>query len=438
MKRTQRTVLYTLCLLAFGFAPVLVKAQQAPEVAVQVNGPGWITVAWKHDGKDTAHYLVQRQEPAFTWVFVISSHYHTDMGLKASTTYNYRVCAVDDNGEENCSSWVGDTTMPPQGSSSYSVPVFTSHEVAPDRIRISWSSTTRYGSFNVRWSEKGTRAGQENVRGNGTSGSFEARGLVPGRTFAFLVQGCNWGLLGSGCSGWAGVELSTPLAAPPHPTAPAVSTSASTPSQIVLSWPLIEAERIARTIIERDGRKHVEHSGVLSRYEDSVRPNTEYAYKVCLTNQTGTACSGTVTAMGRPAVPSPLANVTFTRSRSSGASGGGLSGAGARIRSMLKSSWRNVGTPGQFITMERADRGPVDPIRVGTFWTEVSRISAKTDPTELSIRVSHAGPQVGIREGDVYRVCTVVPALGRAGKVCSTPSALTSQQAAEQLIKRKD
>lgn len=85
------------------------------------------------------------------------------------------------------------------------------------------------------------------------------------------------------------------------------------------------------------------------------------------------------------------------------------------------SKWRNVGTPGQFITLEREDRGPVDPIRVGTFWTEVRRISAKTDPTEISAEAVAAGPQVGIREGNVYRVCTVVPALGRAGKVCSGP-----------------
>jgi hypothetical protein len=356
------------------------------------------------------------------------------MGLKASTTYKYRVCAVDYDDEETCSPWIAVTTMPPESSGGYAVPVFTGHEVTPNRIRISWSSTTRYGSFNVRWSEKGSRAGQENVRGNGTSGSFEARGLVPGRTFVFLVQGCNWGLLGSGCSGWAGVELSTPLAPPPHPTAPAVTASASSATQIGLSWPLIEAERIVRTVIERDGRKHVERTGVLSRYDDSVRANTQYAYRVCLTNQTGTACSGAVTAMGRPAVPSALANVTFTRSRSSGAAGGSLSGDSARIRTYVRSSWRNVGTPGEFITLERQDRGPADPIRIGTFWTEVNRISAKTDPTEIVAEARPGGPQVGIREGNIYRVCTLVPALGRAGKVCSDPSALTAQQTSGQIL----
>src|SRR5918999_1774054 len=247
MHRTPRIVVYLLRilgLLAFGFASTLVRAQEAPSVMVQPNSPGWVTVSWEHTGKDAEHYVVEREEPAGSWQFVINAGSYTDKGLKASTTYKYRVCAVDDSDEKTCSPWITVTTMPPESSGSYSVPIFTDKVVTPDRIRISWSSTTRYGSFNVRWSEKGSRAGQENVRGSGTSGSFEARGLVPGRTFVFLVQGCNWGLLGSGCSGWAGVELSTPLAPPPHPTAPAVTASASSPSQIVLSWLVNGSERI--------------------------------------------------------------------------------------------------------------------------------------------------------------------------------------------------
>ena len=218
MKRTQRTALYVL--LAFGFAPTLVKAQDPPSVQVQPNSPGWITVAWEHIGEDIDHYLVQRQTPELAKRYSANVNFDIYKDHQASTTYNYRVCAVDSSNEENCSPWISVTTPPAEGSSTYSKPVFGDHDIAPDRIRISWTSMTRYGSFNVRWSEKGTRAGQENVRGNGTSGSFEVRGLAPGRTFVFLVQGCNWGLLGSGCSGFAGVELSTPLEPPPHPLRP--------------------------------------------------------------------------------------------------------------------------------------------------------------------------------------------------------------------------
>ncbi len=436
MRRTVFYFLLAAALPAFGSASTTVRAQDAPEVVTEPNAPGWITVGWKHNGEEGTRYIVERQEPPASWLFFVSTGIHTDKNLKPSTTYKYRVCAVDENDEKTCSEWTSQTTLEPASSGTYSVPVITEKDVAPDRIRISWTSTTHYGSFNVRWSEKGTPAGQHNVRGNGTSGSFEARGLVPGRTFAFLVQGCNWGPLGSGCSGWTGVELSTPLGPPPHPTAPAVTASASSPSQIVLSWPVNGSERIDQVVIERDGRKHVERSGALSRYDDSVRPNTEYVYRVCLTNQTGTACSSATTAMGRPTVPSALADVKFVRVRSSGAGGGILSGDAARIRTIVRSNWRNAGTPGQFITLERQDRGPVDPIRVGTFWTEVNRISAKTDPTDIAIEARPPGPQVGIREGNIYRVCAVVPALGRAGKVCSTPSALTAEQAAEQISQK--
>ena len=253
------------------------------------------------------------------------------------------------------------------------------------------------------------------------------RGLQPGRTFAFLVQGCNWGLLGSGCSGWTGVDVTTPLPPPPLPTAPVLTASASSPSQIVLSWPVAEAERITRTVIERDGRPHVERGSALSRFDDAVRPNTEYGYRVCLTNQTGTACSPVVTAMAQAVAPTPLANVTFTRSAHSGAPGGGVSRASARITRVLKADWRNGGTPGQFVTLEREDRGPVDHIRVGKTWTEVKRISAKADPTEIWIEIGSASPQIGVRDGTNYRVCTIVPPLGPAGKVCSAPSAPNEQ-----------
>ena len=83
-----------------------------------------------------------------------------------------------------------------------------------------------------------------------------------------------------------------------------------------------EAERVTLTVIERDGGKLDERAGPLNRFDDAVRPNTDYTYRVCLTNEVGTACSNTVTAMAKPVAPSALASVTFEQSRFSGAPGG--------------------------------------------------------------------------------------------------------------------
>jgi hypothetical protein len=425
MKTLNLKILLMNILLVLMGCAATVHAAEEPSVTAISNAPGWVTVYWKHSGRGATNYLVQRQEPPYTWVFETNDGHHTDMGLKASTTYNYRVCAVDEAGNMACSTWKPVTTMAPESSGGLSVPVIISQDVTPDRISLSWTSTTRYGSFNVRWFDKATpnAAGQVNVKGSVTYGSYEIRNLRPGRLYVVLIQGCNWGLLGSSCSGWRGTEVQMPLPQPPPPpppTAPTLTASASSARQIVLSWGVNEAERITRTVIERDGRPISERTAAMNRFDDTVRPNTEYTYRVCLTNQTGTACSNTITAMAKPVMPSALANVTFTQQKFSGAPGGPLSREAMRIKTVVRGNWRNTETPGQFITLEREDRGPTGPIQIGQSWTEVKQISAKTDPTEIWTEVK-TGAQFGVREGNTYRVCTVVPALGKAGKVCSAP-----------------
>jgi hypothetical protein len=407
--------------LAFGYAPTKGYAQETPSISVQSNAPGWVTIVWEHSGKSASHFLVERQEPAYTWVYETNVGKHTDMGLKASTTYNYRVCAVDSADKATCSPWIRVTTMAPESSTILSIPVITRQEATPDRISLSWSSTTSYGSFNVRWSEKGRPAVQVNVKGNINSGSYEVRNLQPGRSYVFGIQGCQRGLFNSSCSLWRTVEITTPLPPPPPPTAPVVTVSSSNGRQIVLTWGINEAERITRTVVERDGRLLSERAAATNRLDDTVRPNTEYTYRVCLKNQSGTACSNTVTAMAKPVAPSALANVNFTQSRFSGASGGRLSRESALIKSIIRATWRNTDTPGQFITLEREDRVPLDRIRVGPSWVEVKRLSAKNDPTEIWTDLKPAGTELGTRHGNSYRVCAVVPALGRAGMTCSSP-----------------
>ena len=419
MRSFRLTLLLLFTLLALGSAPASVNGQEAPSISVQSNAPGWVTVTWEHPGTGVSKFLVQRQEPAYTWVFEINAHSHTDMGLNAGTLYKYRVCAVDSSDNETCSPWISVTTMSPPSSGGLAIPTITRQEAGTNYIKLWWSSTTKYGSFNVRWSETGARARQVNVKGNVTSGGYEARDLLPGRSYVFGVQGCNWGLLGSSCSGWRVVEINTSLPPPPPPTAPEVSAAATGERQIVLTWPVVEAERITRTVIERDGRAHNDRASAINRYEDAVRPNTEYTYRVCVTNDTGSACSNTLTAMAKPVAPSALANVNFTQSRFSGGPASGGLREQARIKNIVTATWRNTNIPGQFITLEREDRVPLDPIRVGPSWVEVKRLSAKTDPTEIWAN-KPTGTELGTRQGNTYRVCAVVPALGNQGRVCSS------------------
>ena len=193
--KIARVFFFGMTLVALGYAPTSIRAQEAPSVFAQANAPGWITVNWEHTGRGASHYLVQRQEPPFTWVHNNHVGQRIDMGLNAGTTYKYRVCAVDSADKETCSPWISVTTMPPESPGGLSPPVITSQEATPDRIRISWRSTTKYGSFNVRWFEKGApnAAAQVNVKGNVNQGSYEIPNRKPGRTYVVMVQGCNSG-----------------------------------------------------------------------------------------------------------------------------------------------------------------------------------------------------------------------------------------------------
>jgi len=83
--------------------------------------------------------------------------------------------------------------------------------------------------------------------------------------------------------------------------------------------------------------------------------------------------------------------------------------------------------PGQFITVEREDRvitgrkGVIASQQFVNAWMEISRIRAKGDPTSVAVDVTPAGPELGTKTGNNYRLCAVVPALGAAGKACSAP-----------------
>jgi hypothetical protein len=102
-----------------------------------------------------------------------------------------------------------------------------------------------------------------------------------------------------------------------------------------------------------------------------------------------------------------------------------------RPKSVIDLTWRNTDVPGQFITVEGLDTHiPGDIIADGAIrtgpqqrWIESRRVSAKDDPTSLSMDRPRSliSSDTGLT---TYRVCAVVPKLGDGGKVCSQPVSL--------------
>lgn len=62
--------------------------------------------------------------------------------------------------------------------------------------------SVKYDAFNVRVRISDGREGQVEVRG-GSYGRYRERNAEVGRTYIFMVQGCNKGASSSDCTGWS-------------------------------------------------------------------------------------------------------------------------------------------------------------------------------------------------------------------------------------------
>jgi hypothetical protein len=86
-------------------------AADAPEAYAFPNSPGAITVQWAHDGEGVWWYVIEQEDPFAFTTAGNSQNAWTVTGLRAGTTYRYRVCAVYDYHRE-CSEYAAVTTMP--------------------------------------------------------------------------------------------------------------------------------------------------------------------------------------------------------------------------------------------------------------------------------------------------------------------------------------
>jgi hypothetical protein len=435
----RSSFIFSLTLVAFGAVAPAASGQETPSIQVYANAPGWVTVNWEHSGNGADVFQVQRQQPAYTWVFETNVGSYTDTGLNASTTYNYRVCALDSAGNPTCSPWTRVTTLAtPTGPSGVVAPIITGHDDAPDNITIRWTTAESYGFYNVRWAYKGQPEVQHEVDTSGASGSYSVSPLQSGRVYTFKVQGCHTTLGGSSCGYWSAIlEVTTPIPLPPPPTAPVISPlrgrfgeSSPDPHLIVLSWSVNPDEKITHTLIERDRRPLSDSPAAIVGLQDpNIRPNTEYEYRVCLFNKVGKACSARLVTMARAITPTALADVTFSKTRIPSPRGkAGVASPALTFRTVVIANWRNTDIPGLFITVEREDQvfqggkaGPIRSLR-GPAWIEKERIKAKEDPTSLVVDLTSETPNPLITPGNSYRVCAVVPALRVPGKVCSPPT----------------
>jgi hypothetical protein len=397
--------LSSLTLLGFGAVPKSVNGQEAPYVLAQANSPGWITVSWEHTGEDVYYFTIERQDSPYP----IAQSYNrtdsvTDKNLKANTVYNYRVCAVYAY-SQTCSPWVSVRTLPPPSSSPggssgnpppsspppaptpFAPPQLTAtQDQDPNFILLDWSGTAGWHQF-AKW-------------GNPPTPTYQNPQLKQVKLYRSSFN-------------YTGSDR------------------------------VIEGNLILEPIY--DGLKYIGQSvnggGLVSwlSLRAGISANTAYTFKICFTDiNDETKCSKEIIATGKPVAPTAPVDVTVFQDEVQDS----VRGTVIRTRTLVTARWRNTIIHGQFITLEREDRvidstrtldrdGRVqvqdNQPRFRTAWVEIKRISAAAStanlggPTEIKLDTTPQGPVLLTERGKNYRVCAVVPALGAAGKVCSSP-----------------
>lgn len=348
-------------------------AQQAPSVRSFPNAPGWITVVWEHPGTDISGFVVERQGPPYE-------------------ERNIAVVAILNSPTRQF------TDMALNAATAYNhrvCAVYEDHRTCSDWVRTSTlpppSSSRSSG---------------------GTSSPPQPRH-----------------------------ELRTPV----------LTATSNHPLTVTLHWgsDSVDNYTLGNIHLYRDGQITFDakkYGGFTADYTDngkmiesgnatgqSLRPNTEYTYKVCFIGfgdaDGQTRCSNEITAMGQPLAPTAPINVSVAMlfARRSGRSGTLM----LPRRPKVSVTWQNTNVPGQFITIEALDTlAPGDSLNGGALqtaprrrWIEATRVNARDDPTALTLDrpVSLITTNAGLT---TYRVCAVVPKLGDAGTVCSQPVSL--------------
>jgi len=432
--------LLAVTIVAVGIPTAAAEEREAPSIsAAFANAPGAITVAWIHQGEGVYGFAVQLKEGG-EWLDARSLDHTfaqlTLAGLQPETWYTLRVCAVYGPGgdaDRECSEpEVSVRTQSPGGANtSGTPPTITRHEAATASITIWWESSEDYGFFIVAFPEKGHGHVQHDVERGGRSGSDQIRNLLPGRTYVLAVKGCHSTIFGSSCSEWSTrVEIRTalpPLATPSLRQVP--PGPADHPGMIKLQfedidgWSLTDLKLYRNGVVVYDAEPG---DGYQAWRDDFVlRANTEYTYKVCVSNEEETACSGEIKATPRLIPPTAPLDVTLRKNQvTAGRLGEGNISDAVRITgSVMTMSWRHADAaqfiPGQFLTIERQDRTVVGRTgAIDAVWRELDRLSANDDPTRHTVDLTD---EIGVEERTSYRVCAAVPALGAAGTVCSQP-----------------
>ncbi|MDR1786907.1 MAG: fibronectin type III domain-containing protein [Treponema sp.] len=275
----------------------------------EAQNAGSVALSWNVvDG--AASYQVYRLSAGGSYSVIGTSEsasYTDGSGLSASTTYYYKVSAVNASGEGTLSAYASALTFPgvPTG--------FSAEAQSATSVALSWDPVMGAASYNVY---RAASAGGDYSRiGSSTSPNTsytDSSGLSSGTTYYYKVSAVND--TGEGSQS----DYAAALTIPGVPTG--LSAEAQIAGSIALSWEAVTGAasyRVYRAAsAEGDYSPVGTSTGTLYSDESGLSANTTYYYKVSAVNASGEGVqSAYASALTFPGVPTGLsANVPSSNS----------------------------------------------------------------------------------------------------------------------------
>lgn len=238
------------------------------ELKATADGPFAVDLDWKRVRGSEGYYVYRDGDR----VAEAGQNDYRDEGLQPATTYEYRVSAFDDDGDE------GDLSNPVQVTTD-AIPGPTTptdlvaSAVGPARIDLEWSPSE--GEAGVAF-YRVFRDGAEVATPTGTS--YQDAGLAPETTYEYRVSAVD----GNGTeSDRSGPASATTLAEPGPPPPEQLAATGVWPTQINLTWspPSGSGFVIAGYNIYRDG-DFVGFVVATTFTDTGLSPETTYRYAV--------------------------------------------------------------------------------------------------------------------------------------------------------------
>ena len=207
-----------------------------------------------------------------------------DSGLTASTSYSYRVSAIDAAGNESAQSTAASaTTQAPPDTTPPTVPSgVTATAVSASAINLSWTaSTDNVGVTGYKVYRNGV------LRTTATTTSFADSGLTASTSYSYRVSAID----AAGNESTQSTAVSATTQAPPDTTAPSVpaglTASATSASQIKLSW-TASTDNVGVTGYKVDRNGALVATATTTSHADSgLSASTAYSYKVSAIDAAG-------------------------------------------------------------------------------------------------------------------------------------------------------